>query len=132
MLGNGKTIPEVAKALEISKNTYRQFSPRPPTHVMAELAAALTEVHTAAPELVPRFGPRTRRGRLALKAAMGAGSAAARRAPGWRLPREIPEETDLDEPGGENELDAVAAAFAGIAVDDSLRVAQFNPEKRSS
>jgi hypothetical protein len=127
-----KRVGPLVVELTGSLRQRQQFSPRPPVVVMAELGAALSEVHRAAPELVPRYGPRTRRGRLAAKAVKSAGTAVARKASGWRSPRELPDETGLDEPGGDGELDAVAAAFADIAADESIRVAHFDIETRSN
>ena len=107
----------------------RQRQARPSrslTEITSELAVALGEVGAAAPELAPPLGPRTRRGRLAVKAAKSVGSAAARKASSVRARRALPEEAGLDEPGGDGELDAVAAAFAEIAGDATLRPARFD------
>lgn len=120
--------------IELSNSLRQRRAPtsRPLKEIVTELRAALGEMHAAAPDLLPGTGPRTRRGRLAVNAARSVGSVAAKTASGVRAKRELSEETGSEEPGGDGELDAVAAAFADIAADPSVRLAQFDVTRPSA
>lgn len=77
--------------------------------VLDEVRASLAELGQAAPQLLEGLGPRTRRGKLALKATTGVGGAVLRRASTLR--RRAPE--DPEGIGDDAELAEVMGEISG-------------------